>query len=331
METCFEENYKKLRSAGFLAATKPDEPVRALIKTIADQTYCIILWNNAATQVSTERIDTVSASLKSTFLARGMGNVPVLNLIYVGDVSFGRSYLANGNFTWIVDSALGEVYVFDGQPDEFAGVRAMLEGRVSTAVKKRALPYVNYAFVVVNILVWVIMEIIGNTTSTRFLINHGALNVDLVVEDHEIYRIFTSMFMHGGFTHLFNNMLVLLYIGDNLERAVGHKKYLLMYLLGGIMANIFALICYGIGDLNVCCVGASGAIFSVIGALLYIVIVNRGRLEDLTTSKLVIYIALSLYLGFTSTTTSNSAHIGGLLAGIVLAWFIYRGKKGTSL
>ena len=109
--------------------------------------------------------------------------------------------------------------------------------------------------------------------------------------------------MHAGFSHIFNNMLVLFFIGDNLERAVGHIRYFIMYIAGGLLANIAALIYYNIADVNVCCVGASGAIFSVVGALFYIVLVNKGQLEDLSASKLGLFIVMSIYLGLQSATT----------------------------
>ena len=135
------------------------------------------------------------------------------------------------------------------------------------------------------------------------------------------------MFMHAGFSHIFNNMLVLFFAGDNLERAAGHVKYFIMYIAGGLLANIAALIYYNIADINVCCVGASGAIFSVVGALFYIVLVNKGHLENLSASKLGVFIVMSIYLGLRSATTSNSAHIGGLIAGFVLAALIYKKEK----
>ena len=96
-----------------------------------------------------------------------------------------------------------------------------------------------------------------------------------------------------------------------------------MYIAGGLLANIAALIYYNIADVNVCCVGASGAIFSVVGALFYIVLVNKGQLG--------LFIVMSIYLGLQSATTSNSAHIGGLVAGFILAALIYRKRKVNSV
>ena len=92
------------------------------------------------------------------------------------------------------------------------------------------------------------MEIAGDTQNTQYMLAHGALNVKLILNDGEYYRLFTSMFMHAGFSHIFNNMLVLFFIGDNLERAVGHIRYFIMYIAGGLLANIAALIYYNIAE-----------------------------------------------------------------------------------
>ena len=75
--------------------------------------------------------------------------------------------------------------------------------------------------------------------------------------------------------------------------------------------------------------GASGAIFGVVGGLIYVVAVNKGRLEDLSTRQLVIMAAFSLYLGFTSTGVDNTAHVAGLVIGIILAAILYRKPKRT--
>ena len=73
--------------------------------------------------------------------------------------------------------------------------------------------------------------------------------------------------------------------------------------------------------------GASGAIFGMVGALLYIVLINKGRLEDITLRRLGFMVILSLYLGYTSTGVDNMAHLGGLVSGFVLAAILYRKRN----
>ena len=134
------------------------------------------------------------------------------------------------------------------------------------------------------------------------------------------------MFMHFGIRHLVNNMLILFVLGDNLERALGKIRYLFFYLTCGVLANVISLLweIWFPGSRMVVSAGASGAIFGVIGGLLYVVGVNRGRLEDLSSRQLATMVLFSLYFGFTSTGVNNVAHVGGLVSGIVMAWILYR-------
>ena len=152
----------------------------------------------------------------------------------------------------------------------------------------------------------------------------------LVLDSHEYYRLLTAVFMHFGINHIVNNMLVLFVLGDNLERALGKIKYLIFYLLCGVGANAVSML-FDMGQqTHAVSAGASGAIFGVIGGLLYAVLVNRGRLEDLSSIQLIIMIIFSLYFGFTSTGVDNAAHVAGLFIGIVLAMLLYRKPKAHS-
>lgn len=181
--------------------------------------------------------------------------------------------------------------------------------------------------VLINIVVFIRLELQGSTIDSKFMLNSGAALAPLIVDYGEYYRLFSSMFLHFGLSHLFNNMLVLFFVGDNLERAVGKVKFVIIYLLSGLGGS--ALSCafhYLTGDLVVSA-GASGAIFGVIGALLYVVIQNRGRLEDMTSTRVGLLAFLSIYHGFQESGIDNVAHIGGFFCGVILAILLYRRKK----
>ena len=193
--------------------------------------------------------------------------------------------------------------------------------------KPRKIAFVNIGIVVVNILVFLFLDYLGNTEDAVFMAHYGAIFPSFIVEQKEYYRLLTGMFMHFGINHLVNNMLVLFFLGDNLERAVGHWRYLIIYLLSGLGAGSLSVyMMIRSGDYAVSA-GASGAIFGMVGALLYIVIRNRGRLENVTTKRLGFMILLSLYLGFTSAGVDNMAHVGGLISGFLLAVILYHKKK----
>lgn len=194
------------------------------------------------------------------------------------------------------------------------------------ANRKKA--YVNGTIIALNVMYFLYLEIAGSSENNVFMIEKGAMFAPLVLEYGEYYRLLTSVFMHFGISHLLNNMLVLFVLGDNLERALGKVKYLMFYLLCGIGANVFSLM-FNLGERGylVVSAGASGAIFGVVGGLIYAVIVNRGRLEDLSTAQLMILVLFTLYHGFTSAGIDNAAHIGGLLIGILLGAIFYRKPK----
>lgn len=188
--------------------------------------------------------------------------------------------------------------------------------------RKKAL--VNIGLIAVNVIYFLYLEMNGSTEDTQFMVSHGAMYAPLVIERGEYYRLITSTFMHFGINHIMNNMLILFILGDNLERALGHIKYLLFYLICGVGANVASMIINLSGYRNVVSAGASGAIFGVIGGIFYAVAVNRGQLEDLSTRQLVVVILFSLYFGFTSTGVDNAAHIAGLVIGIIMGVVLYR-------
>ena len=187
--------------------------------------------------------------------------------------------------------------------------------------------YVNGLLIALNVLFFLYLEITGSSENVYFMYTKGAMSAHAVLEDGEYYRLLTAMFMHFGIRHIMNNMLVLFVLGDNLERALGHVKYLIFYLLCGIGSNWVSMMAHSTDTMTVSA-GASGAIFGVVGGLLYVVTANKGRLEDLSTRQLVIMIFFSLYLGYTSTGVDNTAHLSGLVIGIVLAIILYHRPTG---
>ena len=187
--------------------------------------------------------------------------------------------------------------------------------------------YVNGLLIALNVLFFLYLEITGSSENAYFMYTKGAMFAPAVLEDGEYYRLLTAMFMHFGIRHIMNNMLVLFVLGDNLERALGHVKYLIFYLLCGIGSNWVSMMAHPTDTMTVSA-GASGAIFGVVGGLLYVVTANKGRLEDLSTRQLVIMIFFSLYLGYTSTGVDNTAHLSGLVIGIVLAIILYHRPTG---
>lgn len=186
--------------------------------------------------------------------------------------------------------------------------------------------WVNLLLVGSNILIFIVLEIFGNTEDSAYMLRSGAAYTPLILEG-EWYRLITSMFLHFGIGHLLNNMVLLLFLGDTLEGMIGKWKYLLIYLGGGIIGNLFSLILDCRTGQMAVSAGASGAVFAVIGGILVILIRHKGRYYNMTASRVLFMMALSIYYGFQSTGVDNAAHVGGALGGIFLTLLLYRKKK----
>ena len=181
--------------------------------------------------------------------------------------------------------------------------------------------------IVINVLVFFLLSLRGDTESGYFMLQYGAMYEPLVTDGHEYYRLITSLFLHFGIQHLLNNMVMLGALGYQLENEIGRIKFLLIYFISGIGGNLCSLYWNVSHGEQVISAGASGAIFGLMGALLYIVAVNRGRLGRLSGRGVLIMVALSLYFGLTSSGVDNSAHIGGLIWGILITVLLYRRKR----
>ena len=184
------------------------------------------------------------------------------------------------------------------------------------------------ALIVINIAVFFILTMFGDTEDAVFMLQHGAMYEPNIIEGHEYYRIFTCLFLHFGITHLLNNMVLLGALGWNLELEIGKVRFVIIYFASGIIGNIVSLFYDLTLEQPAVSAGASGAIFGLMGALLYVVIANRGRLGRLSGRGMLVMVALSLYFGLSSSGVDNYAHIGGLVCGFLLALILYRKRSG---
>lgn len=176
--------------------------------------------------------------------------------------------------------------------------------------RRQELPIVSGILVAANVIVYLICTFTGN-----LLYNIGELDAAAVLLRGEYGRIIYSMFLHAGIDHLFNNMVILFFLGAMIEKVTGHIQLLLIYLLSGIGANICSLLYKVMTMDSMASVGASGAIFGLDGVLLARILLDRQAMPDVTPRRVLLMIVLSLYSGFTAHNIDNAAHVGGLLTG----------------
>lgn len=271
------------------------------------------------------------------FRQKGEREIHVMSLILCTDTEKARSLCLSDSFCWIIDTAADRLIVYETQVPDFYGFKEILEAYVlelsrrqeetvweetQTAVNRSrrdrqkiaGLPWINIVLAAANVILFLICTFTGN-----LLYNKGALSVIYIVEDKAYYRVISSMFLHWDVRHLFSNMVVLYYVGEIVERRIGHIPYAVVYFLAGIAGNIFSMGYELLLEEYMISAGASGAVFGVEGALLLLVIMHRGRLESVTAGRAAFAIAFSLYCGFTSTNVNNAAHVGGVLMGFAAA------------
>ena len=189
---------------------------------------------------------------------------------------------------------------------------------------------VTIVLIIINVAAFLITDLTGGTDNAEFMVKCGAVYTPYVIVYGKWYTLITSMFLHFGIGHLANNMIMLFGLGNYMERLMGKIKFIILYFAAGVAGNLVSLAWeLYTRDFSVSA-GASGAIFGMIGGLLWIVIKNKGRVANLSVRGLIIMIALSLYYGFTSSGIDNAAHLGGLAAGFIVAVILYR-KSQKSL
>jgi len=205
---------------------------------------------------------------------------------------------------------------------------------------RRSLPYVTYALVAINVLVFLLELSNGDAFIQEWAFVPARFSADPVAN---IPTVFSAMFMHGGWLHLGGNMLYLWIFGDNVEDRFGHLKYLMFYLLAGIAATFAQY--FVLPESNVPNVGASGAIAGVLGA--YLLMFPRARVNVLLGRSVVampaivvlgFWIVLQLVSGVGSIAYTDAdvggvaymAHVGGFAAGFLMA-FLFRGAGRPSI
>ncbi len=189
-------------------------------------------------------------------------------------------------------------------------------------VKKQYITITNI-IIGINCAIFLALSLIGRTENGYFLLKFGALYYPYIEGNQEHYRLITSIFLHSGIEHLGNNMLLLFIIGNGVEKVLGKSKYVLIYILSGIGGNILSLMHELQRDEYAISVGASGAIFGILGAMLWVMVCNKGRIENISIKGIIVIIFINLYLGFADTSVNNFAHVGGLVVGAILCVVFY--------
>lgn len=171
-------------------------------------------------------------------------------------------------------------------------------------------PVVTYALIIINLFVFLFPMFYGNAEQVYNLFaSYGPF-----VKMGEYYRLLTAAFLHANIAHLIFNMYALWIIGMQLESFIGRWRYLVVYLFSAITGSLLSVIVTP----DAVSVGASGAIFGLLGALLYFGYHYRVYLGTVIKSQIIPLIVINLLLGFMVPGIDNAAHIGGLIGGALI-------------
>lgn len=188
-------------------------------------------------------------------------------------------------------------------------------------------PVVTIGIVVINCIVLILVNLLGGKLGIEEWSDKGAIYWGAVFFGHEYYRLLTGMFLHAGIDHIFGNMIILYAAGEYVEKSVGHFKFLLVYIGGGLVAGLTSCAYYYQQDQFVHSIGASGAVFAVVGALIIYVILNQSNFLEVGATRIVMFSVYALYSGFTNSGVDNAAHVGGLLGGSIIYLLIFGVEK----
>ncbi|MCC6620616.1 MAG: rhomboid family intramembrane serine protease [Deltaproteobacteria bacterium] len=190
----------------------------------------------------------------------------------------------------------------------------------------RSKPWVTLTIIGLNVVVFLLCLVLGadvlSPSPTTMHILGGSSKV-ATLGGHDWWRVVTAAFLHYGIIHLALNMFSLYALGTLVERLLGRRPYAAVYLVSALLGGVVSLLTM---SRNAVSVGASGAVFGIIGALGTYLLVNRARIDPdawkRSMGQVGLMLGVNLVYGFTNPSIDNGAHVGGLLAGAAATWLL---------
>ncbi len=242
---------------------------------------------------------------------------------------------------WMASAKREELIVYENQSLDYHGLYddvndflasgAIKEIRSNNLkmIRENVQP-VTVSLLVLNVIIYLYAVVHGDVMNANYMFSIGAITWDSILVDHQYFRLVTSAFLHYGFEHLSSNMVSLLGLGIMLEKRIGHVRFLILYALSAILANVTSVYVSYLksqvsSDYYAVSAGASGAVFGIIGGLIGVVILkkrwakNRADFIDVSLKSILIMAFFSVFAGFSNGGIDNAAHVGGLISGFIIA------------
>ena len=192
---------------------------------------------------------------------------------------------------------------------------------------KAKTPWVTYGLIAANILAWLVLRVLSFETNTPYvslLAPYGA-KINSLILDGEYWRFISAMFLHANEIHLLVNCYSLYMLGTQVERLFGHIKMTTVYFVAGFLGSIASF-----AFSTNASVGASGAIFGLLGAMLFFVFKRPSLLKSSFGANLITILVINLVYGFMNERIDNYGHLGGLVGGFLTTGVVYKAKEETS-
>lgn len=181
----------------------------------------------------------------------------------------------------------------------------------------KEIPWCSAVLTAANVIIFLVCYFTGD-----WLYIKGEFGASYLIHGQEYYRLVTAMFLHADISHLANNMILLYFGGEIVEKTIGSARYLVLFFVSGICGNLLTAVYEVFTGMYFNSIGASGAVFGLIGGLLYLVITRKGYAAQISVRRMILMIAFSLYSGFRSVMVNNAAHLGGLLSGFLITFIL---------
>jgi membrane associated rhomboid family serine protease len=327
-----------------------DTDVLTLMKIEGSQLYIVSFWNLEKVGIEEYKQRTIKyyQKLERSNIDAEYSHVIVLNLLIAKNneekilfqqIEQEEFYPGQKIFIipWLIDLKNNEIIVSSFHPDRILNIHELIQQSFKEEElnkdrnnltewqkkihKKTALQVrskdtsLTYMFLVLNMIIWLLMELAGGSQTSSVLIRFGANEPSLVLQNGQYWRLFTSMFLHIGLMHLLYNSFALYLYGTRVEKYFGKMKFLCIYILSGLVGSTASIFLS-----KTLSAGASGAIYGLLGAIMILTKKSKKMADGLSAYIFSIMIIVGLGLGFMDASIDNFAHIGGLITGILLGY-----------
>ena len=323
-----EENASMADAAGYTVG-KEDGTALYLLQaadlTRLDMSICLFLRDKELERAAA--LKPMYSNIWVIFLWVGDNPLVIEESVEEAESYYGQSPYA---IYWHVNPETQEMSVQAGQPDDIIGIKSIIEASIQSPIisniqesaiieeesTQSSFPFCTLTIAVANILILMLMYLQG-FAQNPFMVGarFGAIVPSLIWGAGEYYRLFTAMFVHFGWMHLFFNVAGMLIFGTRIEKYYGKSAFLAIYLVSGLTASAASLLLtQGFSA------GASGAVYGLIGAAFVYTRVTGKAMDKINNQILLFYIVMGLGMGFIVPNIDYFGHIGGLIAGLLVGF-----------